>query len=70
MTGVTVIGPGAARRSTTRAASTAALSSRGIEPWPHVPRTLDPSRREALLGDLDRVEPAAGRRSSTRRRPR
>ena len=29
--------PGTARRSMTAAASTAALSSRGIEPWPHVP---------------------------------
>ena len=39
MTGVIRIGPGTARRAMTAAARTAALSSRGIEPWPHVPRT-------------------------------
>jgi hypothetical protein len=39
MTGVNRIGPGAASRVTIAAASTAALSSRGIEPWPHVPLT-------------------------------
>ena len=38
MTGVIRIGPGTANRSMTAAASTAALSGRGIEPWPHVPR--------------------------------
>ena len=60
ITGVRRIGPGTARRSMTAAARTAALSSRGIEPWPHVPRIGDPVGGEALLGDLDRVEPAAG----------
>ena len=39
MTGVMRTGPGAARRSIARAARTAALSARGIEPWPHVPVT-------------------------------
>ena len=39
MTGVRRVGPGLARRSMTAAARTAALSSRGIEPWPDVPRT-------------------------------
>ncbi len=39
MTGVSRMGPGTASRSTTRAASTTALSSRGIDPWPHVPVT-------------------------------
>ena len=39
MTGVRRVGPGLARRSMTAAARTAALSSRGMEPWPDVPRT-------------------------------
>ena len=39
MTGVIRIGPGIASRRITSAARTTALSSRGIEPWPHVPRT-------------------------------
>ena len=38
ITGVIRIGPGTARRAMTAAASTAALSSRGIDPWPCVPR--------------------------------
>ena len=46
----------------TAAARTAALSSRGIEPWPHVPRDRDAVGREALLGDLDRVEAPPGDR--------
>ena len=33
-------GPWTLSRATIWAARTAALSSRGIEPWPHVPRTL------------------------------
>ena len=37
ITGVMRIGPGVARRSIARAARTAALSSRGMDPWPHVP---------------------------------
>ncbi len=37
MTGVIRTGPGSASRSIARAARTAALSARGIEPWPHVP---------------------------------
>ena len=56
--------PDRARRrragSTIRAASTAALSlarHRAVAPRP---RDVDPVRREALLGDLDRVEPTAG----------
>ena len=39
MTGVIRIGPGTASRSMMRAARTAALSARGMEPWPHVPVT-------------------------------
>ena len=63
MAGVSRGGPWTASRSMTRAARTAALSSRGIEPWPHVPRDGDPVGGVALLGDLDRVEaPAAERR--------
>ncbi len=60
MTGVSRVGPWTASRPMTAAARTAALSSRGIDPWPHVPRTRDPIGGEALLGDLDRVEPPAG----------
>ena len=75
MTGVTRTGPGAASRSTTRAARTAALSSRGIEPWPQVPRTwirigvkpfsatwIGYSRRPATVTDtppLSLIAPAA-----------
>ena len=39
MTGVIRIGPGTASRSMMPAAMTAALSSRGMEPWPQFPRT-------------------------------
>ena len=39
MTGVIRVGPGTASRRITSAARTAALSSRGMEPWPQVPRT-------------------------------
>ena len=39
MTGVIRTGPGTASRSMTSAARTAALSSRGIEPWPQLPVT-------------------------------
>ena len=52
--------PGDARRRTASAARTSALSSRGIEPWPHVPLTWIAEHLEALLRDLDRVEPAPG----------
>ena len=37
MTGVRRMGPGVASRSMTAAARTAALSARGMDPWPHVP---------------------------------
>ena len=62
MTGVTRIGPGTARRSTIRGGQ-----DRGVVVARHravAPRAadVDPVRREALLGDLDRVEPAAGDR--------
>ena len=40
ITGVGRGAPGTARRVTAVAARTAALSSRGIEPWPHVPWTV------------------------------
>ena len=39
ITGVRRGSPGMARRRTTSAAMTAALSSRGMEPWPQVPWT-------------------------------
>ena len=40
MTGVTRLGPGGASLAITSAARTAALSWRGIEPCPQVPRTV------------------------------
>ena len=70
MTGVRRIGPGTASRSTIRAASTAALSVARHRPVAPGATDVDPVRREALLGDLDRVEPLAGDRRRTPRRTR